>query len=396
MYSITNANEGGTEASSDAVLKNFHNLSIVYIDHELDKPIPCPTDDETNKNRNRPNWTMVYIDHHLDSLSTPDTNQELAAQGTVAQGRPCLFRLPLELRIMIWELILPGKRVLRARARFRHVVKSHRESSSRDVKGCQGEWSFRVHDWNFRYDYDFGLEIPKILQICRESRDVALQYGSFVFRQRDNIHDTGIWWNSDLDVLGFDKSWDMDLHKWALARLNGLEHVKHVAIDENQAWSFLYDVGYRHDPWTTPRELCEPLAVAFRFLETSGSRHYILEFFPHFQKLTVFFLEVWKKKFMEWRRKRQRFSRPFVPEEDTYSTTFRLGSDIKTAGKELTTYRDFCMKTKAKRLRDFSFYRNLADGPIYSVKSDDIKVHHLDHWLGAASVHYHLDDLVPF
>ncbi|KAJ0116059.1 hypothetical protein J7T55_005005 [Diaporthe amygdali] len=396
MASITNANEGGTKASPDAVPKKSHNLSIVYIDHELDKPTLYPTKDEPNKNGNRPNWTLVYIDHHLDGPGPPNTNQELAAQGTVAQGRTCLFRLPLELRIMIWELILPGKRALRARAGFRHVVNSHRESSSRDVKGCQGEWFIRVHDWNFRYDNDFELEIPKILQICRESRGVALQHGSFVFRHRGNIHDTGIWWNSDLDVLGFDKSWDLDLHRWALGHLDGLEHVKHVAIDENQARSFWYDAGYGDSPWTTSCELREPLAVKFRFLETPGRRHYILEFFPHFQQLTIIFMNLWRKKFVQWMRKREGFSRTFVPEEDTYSTTFRLGSDIKTAVNELTTYRKLCMQTGMKIIPGFRAYGDLADGPIYSVKSDDIKVDDLGHWIGAGFEDCQIDGLAPF
>lgn len=154
MSSITNGSDGDgdTETSPDAGTKTNHNLSIVYIDHNLDKPIAESIDDETAKNTNHPNLTVVYIDHHLDGSVPSDTNTNqspirsnaLAAQDPVLQSRRGLFRLPPELRVMIWEFLLPGRRLLRARAWYgREGIEP---LTSIEIKGHQSRWFFRVYE----------------------------------------------------------------------------------------------------------------------------------------------------------------------------------------------------------------------------------------------------------
>lgn len=394
MSSINNGSnvDGDTETSPDARPKTNHNLSIVYIDHNLDHPIAESTDDETAKNTSHPNLAVVYIDHHLDGSISSDT-------GAVIQNhQQGLFRFPPELRVMIWELLLPGKRLLRARAWYGRDPRRRPDDGSSKTKKGRGQWYFRVYKWemNDYFGYDLEMPIPAVLEICRESRQVALRHGSFIFGQRDKIRETGTWWNPDLDVLGFDHSWDLHQHPWALEELHGIEHVKNVAIDERLAWSFCYNAGYNGShPRDIPRELREPLAVTFEFRESDYRRHFILEFFPHFKQLSIIFSS------LHWVRYRERLmldsddsSEDFVLEEDAYCVTFRLGSDMKTAVKELRKYRELCMGTPEQDY-DLDEFSLLVDGPVYSVKDDDVDVDDLEHWMGAGFGICHVHQEVP-
>lgn len=410
MSSITDASDanGDAETSPDAGPKTHHNLTTVYIDHNLDKPNAESTDDEAGNKTSGPTLTLVYIDHHLDGSVTSDSSQgsdgsnPLAAHGVVTQNQQGLFRLPPELRLVIWELILPGKRLLRARARYGRDWTSQPDNSSLKIKGRQGRWHFKVYEWDLSDPDDAWmlLEIPEILQICKESRNVALRHGSFIFGQRDKSHDTGTWWNSELDVLGFDDSWDLHQHPWALQNLQGLEHVKNVAMDEKQAWTVCYDAGYNgEDPLAIPRKLREPLAVAFQFRESDDTGHYILEFFPHFQQLSIYFSTIFRGKFREWLLDARIFNEEraleeYIPQKDAFSVTFRLGSNIQTAVKQLRRYRKLCMITKVKEPYDHDLDK-LTDGPVYSIKDDDVGIDHLDHWMGAGFGMCQADQNVP-
>lgn len=398
MSSITNASDGDgdAETSPDAGPKTHHNLSIVYIDHNLDKPIAESTDDEAGDNTTRPNLTVVYIDHHLDGPDSSDTSPG-SAGGAVIQNQQGLFRLPPELRLIIWELLLPGKRLLRARARYGRDRTSQPDDGSSKTKGHQGRWFLRVYNWEMDDDECLfsQLRTPIVLKICQESRKFALQHGSFIFGQCDKNRETGTWWNSELDVLGFDSSWNLELYPWALQNLQGLEHVKNVAIDEAHAWTVCYDAGYNGThPLEIPRELRDPLAITFEFRESDDMGHYILEFFPHFQQLGIYFSTMYMGKYREWLLNTRDSSKEFVLEEDTFSVTFRLGSDIQTAVRELRKYRRLCMKTNVKGPYDHS-WDTLTDGPVYSVKDDDVDIADLDHWMGAGFGMCQIDQNVP-
>lgn len=397
--------DGDTQAKSVAGLKTHHNLSIVYIDHELDKPIAESTEDDAGNDTSHPNLTVFYIDRHLDCSAPSHNSQDFdgsklfANQDVVMQSQQGLFRLPPELRIIIWELILPGKRLLRARAWYGRDRASHLESGSSKISSCTGRWYFRVYDW-VSGDIDgswLGLEIPNALVICQESRNIALRHGSFIFGRCDKSHDTGTWWNPNLDVLGFDHLWDLNQHPWALQHLQGLEHVKNLAIDERQAWTMCYTAGYNGEhPLDIPRKLRAPLAVQFVFRESDDTNHCILEFFPHFQQLTVCFSTIYMGKYREWLLSdRDHFREEFCLDEDAFSVTFRLGSDIETAVKELRKYRRLCMKTKVTEPEEYPLWDTLTDGPVYSVKNDDVDIEDLDHWMLAGFGMCQADQEVP-
>lgn len=405
MFSITDASDGDgdTETSPDAGPKTHHNLTTVYIDHNLDKPTAESPDDEAGKKNSGLDLTMVYIDHHLDDWVPSDTSQGsegsnlLAAHGVVTQNQQGLFRLPPELRLMIWELILPGKRILRARAWYGRGWTSLLDDDSSKIEGDLGRWYFKVYDWKFR-DTDgsrLRLGIPEILEICKESRNVALRHGSFIFGRRDKSRDTGTWWNSELDVLGFDDSWNFHQHPWALRNLQGLERVKNVAIDEKHAWTFCYNAGYNgEDPYGIPRHLREPLAVTFQFRESVDTDHYILEFFPHFQHLGIYFSTIYERRYHEWLLNVGNFNEEYVLEEEAFSVTFRLGSNIQTAVQELRKYRKLCMKTSVEEPL-YDYLDELTDGLVYSVKDDDVDMDELDHWMGAGFGMCQADEEVP-
>lgn len=224
--------------------KNHRSLRIVYIDHELDKLIAASADDGAKQNINRPNLTVVNTEHHLDHSVPSDTGQgsigsNLASQDAVTGNQQGLSRFPPELRLVLskWELLLPGRCLLRARAWYGRDSASHIGDGSSNIKGCQGRWYFRVYGWEIKDVKGHGLrlEIPNVLKTCRESRSVTLRRGLFIFSQPGKSRETGTWWNPDLDVLGFHHSWDLDQHPWALAHLHDLEHVKRVAVDEQHA-----------------------------------------------------------------------------------------------------------------------------------------------------------------
>lgn len=118
-------------------------------------------------------------------------------------------------------------------------------------RGRKSRWYFGVYEYNFQQGVergldDWGVDVPVLLHICADSRSVALRHGKFVFGGRDGDEiEAGTRWNSDLDVLVFEASWSVQQHPWALTGLQGLEHVKDVAIDENLAWDCEYKLGYR-------------------------------------------------------------------------------------------------------------------------------------------------------
>ncbi|POS77882.1 hypothetical protein DHEL01_v203721 [Diaporthe helianthi] len=98
-------------------------------------------------------------------------------------GRTSLFRLPSELRLMIWKFLVPDRKVLRARSCGTNL----------DPR--------RTDDRRFVFGFDTKVSQPIISQICAESRQCLLNHGNghFVFGLG---HETGLWWGPQ-DVLLF-------------------------------------------------------------------------------------------------------------------------------------------------------------------------------------------------
>lgn len=102
-------------------------------------------------------------------------------------GGTSLFRLPPELRLAIWKLLLPGRKVVKARS-------------------CgAGLDPRRTDDRRFVFGFDTKASQPILSQICAESRQCLLDYGQgqFVFGLGD---EAGLWWGPQ-DVLLFAQDW---------------------------------------------------------------------------------------------------------------------------------------------------------------------------------------------
>ncbi|KAH8755109.1 hypothetical protein F5883DRAFT_180865 [Diaporthe sp. PMI_573] len=388
MSPVTDTIVGCTEVSPDAAPGNHCNLTSIYIDDEAEKSIPNYSHDKASKKGCGPQLTMVYINHCLDSPGSPGINTEIgilhhvAVQDINMKGRRGLFHLPLELRIVIWELLLPGKRLLRAQAWYGR-------DRTKEIKGRKGRWFFRVYDWDFDKDGTmFYLEVPVVMRICRESRSIALQHGSIIFG--NDYDDAGTWWNSDRDVLGFDHAWEFDQHPQALTDLRGLNRVKHIAVDERQARYFGYEAWYNGTvPDKMPRELRRPAAVVFTFRESYESENYILEFFPHFQQLTIIFLTSVSRRLVgHWKD---------IPEVEKAAeqVTFRLGSDIDTALKQLRKYRNlFTITTCYEEVNIVREFRTVT-GPVYAVENDDVDIDRMPHMMYAGFGIYRTNQELP-
>ncbi|KAL2074174.1 hypothetical protein VTL71DRAFT_7952 [Oculimacula yallundae] len=89
-------------------------------------------------------------------------------------------RLPAELRLMIWELALPGERVVRIQD-FPECIHKHQPSA---VCRCIGS----------------KARVPTLLHVCHESRALALKHYTITFENR-MFQPT--YFNPNLDILYF-------------------------------------------------------------------------------------------------------------------------------------------------------------------------------------------------
>lgn len=142
-------------------------------------------------------------------------------------GPTSLFRLPPELRLMIWKLLLPGRRVFKARS----------SGASMDPR--------RSDDRRFVFGFDSKVSQPILSQICAESRQFLLDcgHGQFIFGLEG---EAGLWWGPD-DVLLFDQEWCLGWSTPSLEGLKGLERVRNIALDPIQALHIYYEYALPED-----------------------------------------------------------------------------------------------------------------------------------------------------
>lgn len=182
-----------------------------------------------------------------------------------------LFRLPAEIRLMVWQQLLPGRRVF-----------SVRTTNDHDPQRA-------------RLRFEGPSRHPILLQICQESRGFILCKGAFIFK---NGNDGGFWWNTEDDVLLVDYHCALGPLSHTLESLDGLNMIQNIAVDSLQAVAFKwYKQEPRHSETGTATADSEG-AHTVRCMLSWGNvddcpsyRHPILRFFPHAARLTVHFAE---------------------------------------------------------------------------------------------------------
>lgn len=199
---------------------------------------------------------------------------------------------------MIWKLLLPGRRVLKAR------------SSGPSMDPCRSD------DRRFFFGFDTKVSQPILSQICAESRQCLLDYGhgQFIFGLEG---EAGLWWGPE-DVLLFDQDWCLRWATPSLEGLKGLDYVKNIALDSTQAQYIYYkymlpvdddssqdasDDGsygdqYEEDdenaadsdsePTKPESKALQPRRMTFGYLSCAATPHF-LEYFTALNKLMLVF-----------------------------------------------------------------------------------------------------------
>jgi hypothetical protein len=152
----------------------------------------------------------------MNSHSSPATNIlnffQSAFKSSKSQRFSLFPRLPLEIRLEIWRLSLPGPRVLQ-------VIRRLPSSTSRDSHSSLGQAPYKVRPVSYG-----GYQIP-ILSVNRESRAEALQYLSLIW---------GTYWNLELDAPYFEIRDNRDTRVTLIPELRKkgeLDRFKNIAID---------------------------------------------------------------------------------------------------------------------------------------------------------------------
>lgn len=121
--------------------------------------------------------------------------------------------LPLEIRLRIWELSLPGPRVLQ-------LIKASTPRSSDSNSGS----TYKPNGYCVN-PASYGVQHPAILSVNQESRAEALKYLTKLF---------GVYWNLDLDAAYFEIHDIRDVEANLMTEMYGkglLCKFKHVVID---------------------------------------------------------------------------------------------------------------------------------------------------------------------
>lgn len=190
---------------------------------------------------------------------------------TDAEASISLFRLPAEIRLMVWQQLLPGRRVFSVR--------------TNDVSDPQSA----------RLRFEGQPRQPILSQICQESRDFILRQGAFIFK---NGNDGGFWWNTEDDVLLVDYHCALGPLSYALESLDGLNMIQNIAVDSYQAVAFKWYKQEPRHPETGTATVDSEGAHTLRWMLSWGKawdcpsyKHPILRFFSHARKLTVHFAQ---------------------------------------------------------------------------------------------------------
>lgn len=180
-----------------------------------------------------------------------------------------VFGFPPKIRLMVWDFLLPGRRVLNVRAEC-----------------TDGRKSGRL--W-----FQGRPRQPILSQICQESRTFVLGRGSFISKKGDN---GGFWWSSEHDVFLIDRCCSLPPLSSSLKAIDGLNLIQNIAVDSFQAAAIRW---IKQEPKGVKRGMLtdyEELASTRRLLSwgrvggcTPHNQHPILTFFKHCSRFTVHF-----------------------------------------------------------------------------------------------------------
>ncbi|KAF7923771.1 uncharacterized protein EAE98_007589 [Botrytis deweyae] len=140
----------------------------------------------------------------------------------------CFMKLPLEIRVMIWQASLPGPRIVLLRpTRF---------------IGWKKTWYFGSHEVPDVPDYVFESWSPiTALYVCRESFNVASTRYTQAFASLESPFKT--WFNFDIDTLYI-------RHREVFPyKIPGIENLKHLAVFANPLPVTALDKDYDTEAW---------------------------------------------------------------------------------------------------------------------------------------------------
>ncbi|KAJ6789959.1 hypothetical protein PWT90_05804 [Aphanocladium album] len=134
-----------------------------------------------------------------------------------------LGRLPPEVRQLIWEATLPGRRVFHV-SDWSDVAKNRQATSHNGLS-------------EQKFDFHICHAPPVAHAVCRESRTLVLLRGFFLSPSRSCVTapPTGPWFNPRRDMLYLDRNMRHCLRAKTPLNIAGLDRVLHIGL-EWRAW----------------------------------------------------------------------------------------------------------------------------------------------------------------
>ncbi|KAG6354820.1 hypothetical protein INS49_003901 [Diaporthe citri] len=193
-----------------------------------------------------------------------------------------LLTLPIELRMMIWGLLLPDPKVVLAKMR--------------DVTTDEDWENGITNRMQFYLEHHSGQskpQVPLLSKICQDSRAFLFDHGGFAFGKAG---EGGIWWNAKTDMLVIDSTWEDGDFVTQFDGMGGLQHIKHLALNTTQAGDLAYRVVYMAEEINMPRDHRQPLAIELTFRSHSRgcgpTDHFIPRLFTDLEHIMLYFPEL--------------------------------------------------------------------------------------------------------
>lgn len=202
--------------SATSKSRNDGNFTTANTAHHIDNPPHKATTTIPNADTNgvaSPKMTILTSAVHDQDgpPSGPDEPHAPVADTNQAARRFHFFKLPTEIRFMIWALVDSEPRVVTAAARAPGFCRCGR---------CPARCTFATA----------GTRQPLLSRVCVESRAFLQTYAKMVLGEGGK---PGLWWNPGRDTLRFPMG-----SRWPrqgglnsmLSTLNGFEHIQYIVV----------------------------------------------------------------------------------------------------------------------------------------------------------------------